>query len=513
MIKDFLTRVVAVLRSRRFFVVVIAFFVFEAAWIAMSAVYPQAFDEDFHFGIIRIYSHYWLPFLGSQPPHANAYGAVARDPSYLYQYLMSFPYRIIALVTHSQMAQIICLRLIDVGLFATGLVLFRRVLIRAGSSVAMAQSSILLFTLIPVVPQLAAHINYDNLIFPLVAWVCLLTFDITDQIRQRRLNIRSLSALIIVGLLATQVKYAFLPIFAGAVLFLLFMAGRAYWKKPLVLLAQLRRSWTAQSWRAKALILSFLLVAVGIFAQRDAVNLVEYHTFTPNCSSVLSIKACNAYGPWKRNYTTHKIVQAKVAEGTISYDNPIVYFGQWIYWLWYRLFFAINGPSSNYANYPPLPLPAAAAALLAATGAVAVIVWRRRIFHDNPYIAFFFVVSMLYLASLWVEGYSQYRYTDELVLMNGRYLLPVLLLMGAIIGRAFSIGLHKSVTVRSALALVAILLFVEGGGFLTFITRSDASWDWPNSAVVKVNDAARKITKPVIIKGSKNYTTSFWLFN
>ncbi len=124
------TRIRTFLGSRRFLWLVVGFFIFEACWIAFSAVYPQAFDEDFHFGLIQVYSHHWLPFLASQPAHANAYGAVARDPSYLYHYLMSFPYRLIALVVHGQVGQVIALRLINIALFASGLLLFRRVLLR-----------------------------------------------------------------------------------------------------------------------------------------------------------------------------------------------------------------------------------------------------------------------------------------------------------------------------------------------------------------------------------------------
>src|SRR6185369_13463896 len=46
------------LSSRRFGVGVLAFFVFEALWVTFSALYPMAFDEDFHFGLIKLYSHH-----------------------------------------------------------------------------------------------------------------------------------------------------------------------------------------------------------------------------------------------------------------------------------------------------------------------------------------------------------------------------------------------------------------------------------------------------------------------
>ncbi len=136
--------IVGVLGSRRFFYVVLAFFGLSGLWVALSAVFPMAFDEEFHLGIIRVYSGHWLPFLGGQPDGADAYGAVAADPSYLYHYVMSFPYRIIALFTDNEMVQVILLRFINVGLFGLGLVLFRKVLLRAGTSPALTHGAILL---------------------------------------------------------------------------------------------------------------------------------------------------------------------------------------------------------------------------------------------------------------------------------------------------------------------------------------------------------------------------------
>src|SRR5262245_25799525 len=107
----------ALLSSRRLTYVILGFFVFEALWVAFSAVYPMAFDEDFHLGIIKIYSHQWLPFLSDNAVNTGQFGALSRDPSYLYHWLMSFPFRLVQLFTDSQTAQVIVLRLINIALF------------------------------------------------------------------------------------------------------------------------------------------------------------------------------------------------------------------------------------------------------------------------------------------------------------------------------------------------------------------------------------------------------------
>src|SRR4051812_29328265 len=93
------------LSRKSFFWAILALFVLQSAWIALSGRYPMAFDEDFHLGIIRLFAHHASPFWSTQPAGADAFGAVARDPSYLYQWLMSFPYRLISAITGDQTIQ------------------------------------------------------------------------------------------------------------------------------------------------------------------------------------------------------------------------------------------------------------------------------------------------------------------------------------------------------------------------------------------------------------------------
>ncbi len=52
------------------------------AWIAVSAIYPMLFDEEYHLGIIEIYSHQLSPFITVQPPEAAFHGDITRYGSY-----------------------------------------------------------------------------------------------------------------------------------------------------------------------------------------------------------------------------------------------------------------------------------------------------------------------------------------------------------------------------------------------------------------------------------------------
>jgi cation transport ATPase len=181
--------------------------------------------------------------------------------------------------------------------------------------------------------------------------------------------------------------------------------------------------------------------------------------------------------------------------------------------MWYRLFFAINGPDAQYTNYPPLPLPSAVALVIGFVGLIVVIRYRRQLFRSNPYAVLILLASALYIIALMAQGYSTYQFTAVLENMNGRYLLPVLLLLGGLIAKAFSLALKKSDHLKVILACVVVVLFLEGGGILTFIARSDSSWYWQNSKVIKANNVAQKITNKLVVKGKKTYDTSFWFFN
>jgi hypothetical protein len=489
------------LGSKQFFYIVLAFFALEALWVAFSAVYPMAFDEEFHLGIIKIYSEHWLPFLTEQPANADMYGALATDPSYLYHYLMSFPYRLIALITDSQAAQVIFLRILNIGLFGLGLVLFRKVLLRAKTSPVLTHTAILLLVLIPIVPLLAGQINYDNALLPMLAWICLLVFSLTEQIQARKVNMQTIALLVIVVLLTSLIKYAFLPMAVAVGLFLVVIGFRAYRGKWKQLQASLRSSYRKLGQRAKVWLFVGLAVSGGLFIQRYGMNAVNYGTPLPDCSAVIGVDACMSYGPWARNF----LYEADPTRPEVS-SNPVAFTWTWLQGLHYRLFFMITGPSGSYVNYPPAPLPSAAAIVIGLFGVLALLFYWRQTLLGRPFLIFLLFLSALYVASLWYENYTGFLETDEPVAINGRYLVPVLLPMVAVFGRALVVAFRQwPAALRTWAVLGAIALFLQAGGVFSFILRSDVSWYWPNSAVQSVNENAQKVLDPVIFQGPKHY--------
>jgi hypothetical protein len=243
-----------------------------------------------------------------------------------------------------------------------------------------------------------------------------------------------------------------------------------------------------------------MFVSVGLFIQRDGVNIAIYHSIAPNCDRVLSVNECKSYSVWLTDYNRHLKV---LAQPSIVSHDPVTYLAEWLYWMWYRLFFVVNGPNSSFVNYPPLPLPALTAAAVGLAASWAVFKWRKKLLHDNPYLIFITLISILYVVALFYEGYQYYKYTGVLELMNGRYLFPVLLLVGALSAQAINLSLRKRETTKVLITFAVLVLFLQGGGFLTFISRSGTNWYWPDQTVVAVNKVARRVVSHVVVKGKK----------
>lgn len=482
--------------SQSFFLVVMAIFSLQALWIALTAAYPMAFDEDFHFGLIKLHAdQLWLPFFANQPNGADMYGAVVRDPSYFYQYLMAFPYRLIATFISDEMTQIVLLRLVNIGLFAGAIILFRKVLLKLNVSRALAHSILFFFVLIPIVPLLAGQINYDNLLILFVAWACLLALLYIEDIQSGRLPLKSAALLIIVCLLASITKYAFLPLLAASVIFL---AGYTFWQFR-HRLSQLRSNCMRQLREAPRLklivIAAFLLLSAALFAERYGINAVVYKSPTVNCADVLNEERCMQSELWERNYT---YIQSKPQDFTPM--NVVDYSVEWFYGMWYRLFFTINGNTADqrYQSYPPLPLPSLTAVVIGACGGLATLFYWRRLFAGNPQRLFIVVVIITYVGTLFYKNYSVYVNTGVPVALNGRYLLLVMIPVMAIIGLSLSRLFRRALHAKSIAVFVATLLFVNGGGIISFLLYSDDAWYITTSSTIPLTRTVQEPLRKVI---------------
>jgi hypothetical protein len=485
------------LSSDKFFVFTVILLIIQAAWIALSAQYPLAFDENFHFGIIKLYAEQWGPFLAHMPD-TGAYGALTRDPSYLYHYLVSFPYRLIALLTHNEVHQIITLRFLNIALFAAGLVAFRHLLLKLGITRRLTNFSLLMLIVVPVVPFLAAHINYDNLLFLLIPITISLAVTCGRALRQGgSLPVVPFLALVILSLLTTLVKYVFLPILLAIGLYLIIV----FWRQPEK--KRLLECFFQAFARLRPLIQIGLVVGLvisgSLFVERDVVNVIKYHNIAPPCSKVRSIDYCEQYGPWARN---HFLTQQRKSRVIADPDpNPFSFGEEWAHDLLYRLYFAIN---YDYSTKPPLLVPYRVAFGVGLFGILFLCFWIRRILRRYKDLILPLAATVLYAAALFYTNYSDYLKYGERVAINGRYFIPLLPFIFVVIGLAYRNFFTLLLPswrryVKGALALTVLFMIMQGGGILTFIAESEPDWYWQDKTVVNVNQAAQRVVTSFIV--------------
>jgi hypothetical protein len=473
----------AFLGTPQFFWIIICLLVMQALWIALSGRYPMAFDEDFHLGVIKLYSHHLSPFWDGHPSGGDAFGAVARDPSYLYHYLMSFPFRLVSALTMSQTAQVLILRLINIGMFASALPLYRRLLAKTGASKALVNFSLLLLLLVPITPLLAAQINYDNLLLPLVALIMLMTLKLARSLKAGEINLGIGLGLLSLCLLASVVKYAFLPMFVAIVGFLINTAWRAPRSKKILKL---------NKWMYLGLVAG-LLLSGGLFIERYGVNVLRYHKPVADCAEVLDYEHCQYYGPWIRDYNF------EVNKPADSDHSPIEYTQHWFYGMWFRSFFAVDGPATLYQTRGPLVVPGVSAIIFASLGGVVLVLSVRRLWrrHDHSALVLFTAVTLLYLVVLWLQDYQLFIKTAQPVAINGRYLLPVLPFIILVTSLAVSLALGRHRQLKAVLAGVVIICSVWGGGALTYILRSNDAWYWQHTPLKTANHAIQSSLGPI----------------
>jgi hypothetical protein len=493
----FYNKILEILGSNKFYYAALTLFIFEAAWIALTARYPMAFDEAFHFGIIQIYSHQLSPFFAHQPPNSDQFGALTRDPSYLYHYLMSFPYRLSADFIKNTNTNIIILRIIDIGFFAGAIVVFKKAFTKyLKVSNSLVNAALLFFVLTPLVPLLAAQINYDNLLILLTAVSLYLVLGFVDDFKNKNIfNIKSLALLLSVCMLASLVQYAYLPILVTIFIYITIIVFKDFRKNKHVLVTKIKDNYKKLSKPILIGIGVLLLISTGLFLERDGYNTIKYHTPIPDCSAVLSVNACKAYSPWDRNY-----VFEMSKSNDINY-NAINFTGQWIHlYFFYSLFYALNGSASGYAVGGPLPLTQVVGVGVFFAGIILFIIYRRRIFKSNNLLFLMFCIIVIYVMSIWVQNYSDFLTTGVAVAEQGRYLIILLLPGYVMVALGFRQLLLHHKNYKSGLTVVILLLFLQGGGVTTYMITSDSTWYWEDSyAVAKVSHDAKKVLTHVIV--------------
>lgn len=473
--KNIATAVAAFVGSRRFFVFIFAVFALQALWVAWSGLYSMAYDEFFHLAAIQEYAKHWLPIATESTAHPEL-GAFSRDPSFLYHYLMSFPYRVIVHMWHSFAAQIIVLRLLNVAMFMGGMVFFWRALCRAGLSLRASNSVMVFFSLLPTSVLLAAQLNYDNMVALASGAALYLATDTVLRLRKKdTLSIPKILVLLSVLFAGSVVKYAFLPIAAvvGLVLiiefFLTFHRQTLDWS--------LLRSQFAKTNRWLLVVTGIaLLAAAGVFAERIGLNIVRYHTPVPDCAQVISYDQCLSHDAYERNENYKNLQLSK----RLSTREKLTYPGRWYQQVIRESLFVVGPKQIGYPTGAPLPAANIATNIIVPMMLV-VVLWGLPWLLRSPVWRLWLATFVLYTGTLFVRNYSEFLSLGVPVAIHGRYILPVIILLA---GLSTAVVRHRLLSRRryvyGAIALLGVLLAL-GGGWLPWVLRSADAWMWPHA--------------------------------
>lgn len=298
-----------------------------------------------------------------------------------------------------------------------------------------------------------------------------------------------------VSMLGCLVQFAFLPIFAGIFLWLGWQVWRGIRHGQLKIGRDVKKQWTASSWQLRSALLVPLLLSVGLFTQMYGVNVVKYHNLTVQCDQVLSQQSCALNGPWQRNH------EAFVNKNVVN-TNPILYGAGWTYRMFIAMFYTSSGGASAsawYLSINPLPVIFVTALVVFAVGILLAIRYHRTLFQGYKYLGFLLFVSIFYCASLFLRNYQDYVHLGEKVAINGRYLFPVILPLMILVALAYRRFLTDKNHLKVGLLMAVFVLFLQGGGALSYISNSNGSWYWQNKVVKRLNEDAQLVVRPLIV--------------
>lgn len=478
-VASFNNRLTTFISTNLFFWLVVGLSILQGVWYALS-FRPTIFDEGSHLGITRFYSHQLSPFVTSQDNTLDHLGAISRNASYLYYYLMSWPQKAIGFFFDSEMFQIIFLRSINVGLFALGLFVFRQAFIKAGISRTIANLSLLFIILTPSIAPLSGSVNYDNAVFLLSALIISRAISI---ISSKNVSAFDLWLVLALGLFGSLIKYEFLAIFIPVLLYICFYLWKKNKRKVLNLV---KRSFQQLAIITKVMMIVLLLLLAVLFIERHIVNLVRYNKINPNCSQVIGESRC------LQNYTAKRNILAQRSK-SVNFNpaNPFNYVLQdWT-----------PGMITTQTILPPTqhssPLLRLFYFLAALVGGLLVIYYLSD-FLRKPNFKFLIFVTIFYALILAVYNYQAYTAFGLPVAITGRYLLPVMPIYVAFVALAFTRFFKHNTTVLSFGLVCTLLIFTQGGGVTTYLISAKERAYWQNSTVINANRYIRNRLKIAI---------------
>lgn len=482
--------------SRRFFYLVLTFFLFQASWLAVSASYPMLYDEYYHTGIIEAYSDQFSPVILDQTKdEVIAYRDITRNPSYFLHYLLSFPLRVVRFFTDSFYVQLVVLRLINVGFVLVGLIGFSKLLSRLGFKKWIVNLSLAAMMALPIFINLSAHVNYDNLLFLFVPYFFISALNI---LKNKVLKFEDIMLFVATGCAASITKYTFLPILLGTSVFVLLC--KYFLDKKLTF----ERIHLNELKIRQILILLTTLLLLGLFTERFAINTLRYGSISPRCVELHEKEACLKQPILLRN---------ELAKENYERNNPeLLNLTEYTYFLWIPgMFNGLNFVAANIdaahefgATAPYLETGKSTKLFSSALLFFALIIlilgirdWGEVKKNRN----FWLVASgfLVYFIAAWFYiNYRSYMKLGSPFAIQPRYFLiflPFIASAGVYLINKYT----QRKTVKLFLLFLGFFLFSQGSGASLYLYRSNDRWFYENVYIQKVNNVSRRLLDYTII--------------
>lgn len=483
--------------TRLFWGISLVLFTVQALYIALFGRFSMAFDEYYHLGTIQQYAKVWLPWSVRQPDGPAVIGSVTTDGSYLYHYVMSFPYRVIEHFIGDLATQVVMLRIVDVFIVVVGFYVFRRLLRAIGMSKPASHALLFIVICIPMTPFLAGQLTYDALFFTLTAVTLLVAVRLLDALRaMRRLPMSQTLLLAVLLLVAAQVKYAYLPI---AVTIASFVALAVY---AGVRSGKLNAKKLFAGWRAEArslktvLVVGVLVLSALLFAVRYGGNIVRYHSPLPKCDAAVSHQRCLAYGPYGRDANHVQLDMAAALDLQDKVTYPLLWFDQMVF----ESYFAVGSLELGYPTANPLPVPYTVGYVLGVVSLLMILIRSRHLWRKTAAHRLLLSVVFIYTFVLFAENFRAFLHTGAPVAIHGRYLLPLLPAIGFLAYEAIR-GLQAWRRIRPyglGVFMCMMLLSLYAGGITVYIIRSSQEWYFKTAQ--SFTNAVRSLLWPFVVR-------------
>lgn len=409
-------------------------------------------DEVFHFDSIKYYaSHGIYPIVGHQDS-AFQLGDIARESSYLYHYLLSFPFR---LVKAFNIEPFLILRIINILMAIGTLYVLNAIAINLKIIKSLRISLLFLVSNIPMFIFVSSAINYDNSVILLSALGFLICIKLTQKY-----SVKLVSTLLIMSVYGPLLKYSFLPLTLGFVIFCGIITLKNY-KGALAGLKVFKR----KSPILFVTVIFIFVIGSILFIERYVGNIYMYRNIRPNCNQVLTHEQCLNNGIYSRS---QKIKQHKPREPVNI--SPDLYLVQWT-----RIMFGGTYGLTAHNKYNPTPIIINISLIMFY---ILIIYFFRYVWTIQKTRIYLFIpfISLFYILSLLLTNISAYRRSGIISLaVQGRYWLPVLLPFIFYVVYLGKLNNPKKIFARRIL-IVILICFSIFSGLPNILNGINSSW-------------------------------------